>query len=145
LETSGSRFTGGVLGSTLSVDYRTTGTVSTVTGPAKVNLYIVDPGWKNYFVTSASWDANTSGAWITHSVSITGDSFTTWAKYSNGSMTFDEVAKNPGYIGLVFSCGNLSILSTNNDVGFLSAQSATIDFGTPHLFPRPFGSWVPGS
>ena len=122
--------TGSLTGQTLSVDYRSTGTI---TGPANavVSFYITDAGCTNYFFSSP-WNANTNGSWITESVLIDGGGtgFTPGPNNS-GALTFAQIAANPGWVGLIFSNGDFS---SDSNLGFTSANGATIsidNFGTP--------------
>ncbi len=144
-EVSGSAI-GSLTGKTLTVDYRSIGSI---TGPAGANVrfYIGDAGFANYFVTTDAyaWSADTGGAWTTNSVFMDAANFTAWPNQNAGTMSFAQVAANPGWVGLLFSNGNFS---DNDNLGLTSAGGATIsldNFGTPNPVPIPGAALLLGS
>jgi len=142
-EVSGSAV-GSLTGQRLTVDYRSTGTV---TGPSNPNVrfYIGDTGGTNYFVSLYNWNANTAGIWTTNAVSIDASNFMAWPNYNAGTLTFSQVVANPGWVGLLFSNGDFS---SNGNLGFTSTGGATISIdnvGIPNPVPIPGAVWLLGS
>ena len=126
---------GSVTGQTLTVDYRSTGTIN---GPAggEVQFYIADASLENYFY-STPWNANTNGSWTiqTAVVNASGTGFSPGPS-NDSKVTFAQVAADPAWVGLTFSDG--SFLTAN--LGFTSTNGATIsidNFGTPDPAPMP--------
>ncbi len=134
---------GNLNGQTLTVDYRSTGTVTGPTGPS-VRFYIGVAG--SYFVSLGSWDANTGDAWTNHTLSVDPSSFTAWPNQNDGTLTFAQVAASQGYyVGLLFGNGNFS---SNGNLGFTSTGGAIIsidNFGPTRSIPIPAAFWLIGS
>jgi len=150
IESSASSFSS-LVGQTLTVDYKTTGSVDTGAGSPMVRFFIgnTQNGQKSYYVSSNtySWNPNTDLSWTTHAVAVDGNNFALWTLNSSSNpMLFDLVAASPTNIGLVFTYGNLS---SNDLLGFTSAGGATIsidNFYTPNSpVPIPAALWLLGS
>ena len=139
-EVSGAGF-GNLSGQTLTVDYRSTGTINGPSG-ADVRLYITDGG-TNFFISSSLGSPGTGGIWKTLSVLMNAGNFT---RVGSGTVDFGAIAASPGEIGLIFGNGNFS---SNANLGFSSTDGATIsidNFGTPNVVvPIPAGFWLLGS
>ncbi|HME42730.1 MAG TPA: VPLPA-CTERM sorting domain-containing protein [Syntrophorhabdales bacterium] len=131
---------GNLTSQTLTVDYRSTGTINAPTG-ADVRFYITDGG-SNFFVSSSLGGPNTGDVWQTLRLLVNAGNFT----QVSGTGDFATVAGNPFYVGLLFSNGDFS---SNSNLGFTSTSGATIsidNFGTPNsAVPIPAAIWLLGS
>jgi hypothetical protein len=119
---------------TLTVDFKTTGSI---TGPSTpfVRLYVGSySGGNNYFVTNDiySWNPNADTDWTTHIVQMISSNFIRWPISDSKSKTFDQVIANPEDIGLVFT-GASNTFTRTSTLGFASSRGASIsidNFGT---------------
>jgi hypothetical protein len=139
-EVSGAGF-GSLLGQTLAVDYRSTGTVNGPSG-ADVRFYLTDG--TNFFVSSSLGGPNTGGNWTTLMLAVNAGKFT---QVGLSTVDFATLAASPGEIGLIFGNGDFS---SNAYVGFSSPDGATIsidNFGVPGASPVPIPAacWLLGS
>lgn len=119
---------GSLSGTSLTVDYKISGTVTSPSTPM-VRFYVGDfsNGKNDYFVSSDeySWNPNTAAGWSTHSLHMLAANFIEWPNSAAHSRTFAQVISAPEDIGLIFT-GASSAFGDNSTLGFKSSGGATI-------------------
>jgi hypothetical protein len=120
---------GDMNGLVLTVDFKTTGTITGPTAGSLVRFYVGTylQGGSNFFVThdAFSWNPNNDAQWATHQVQMLASNFVTWPNQNAGTRTFEQVVAAPDAIGLVFA-GNIAGFTSNLSLGFSSADGAEL-------------------
>lgn len=147
---------GDLTGQTLTVDIRTSATVSTAGGSPVVRFYIGTDSNDYWVATNAARiSANTNGAWTTYTVAVNSANFMPWP-YQTGTESFAYVAKNAEYLGIYFTSAGTTPSTpsgtayTFSSYGITGASGTTVsldNFGTPvsNPVPVPPGVWLLGS
>ncbi len=149
---------GSLTGQTLTVDIRTSGTVSTAAGSPVARFYIGTDS-NDYWVATnaASISANTNGAWTTYRILMSAADFMPWPGQT-GTESFAYVAQHALYLGIYFTSSNTSPSVPSGaaynfaSYGITGASGTTVSMDNFGVYvpvgnpvPVPPGVWLLGS